>query len=164
MGGARDPMHLAGAAAQPHEQRVSDRLNDGAAHADGVGSGGMTVSPPLFGRIPGPLFGPLAGGHATLYWAMLSTFYHHEFEREPFFLVRAVVVDTTEELVRESSLWSERREELLALGEEAGESSEPGSSGIGFSGSPVLARSGRGSRGGVDRASGTVSAGQQGPV
>ena len=91
--------------------------NDGAAHADGVGSGGMSVSPPLFSRIPGALFGPLAGGHATLYWAMLSTFYHHEFEREPFFLVRSVVVDTTEELVRESSLWSERREELLALGE-----------------------------------------------
>ena len=85
----------------------------------------MSVLPPLFSRIPGTLFGPLAGGHATLYWAMLSTFYHHEFEREPFFLVRSVVVDTTEELVRESSLWSERREELLALGEEAGESAEP---------------------------------------
>jgi len=35
--------------------------------------------------------------------------------REPFFLLRSVVVDTTEELVRESPAWSERRVELLAL-------------------------------------------------
>lgn len=85
----------------------------------------MRTAPPLFGRIPAMLFGPLAGGHATLYWSMLSTFYHHEFEREPFFLIRSVVVETTEELVRESPLWSDRREELLALGEEAGSSAEP---------------------------------------
>jgi hypothetical protein len=27
---------------------------------------------------------------------MLSTFYHHEFEREPFVLIRSVVVELTE--------------------------------------------------------------------
>jgi hypothetical protein len=35
-------------AAQLHEQLVSDKLNDGAANADGVGTGGMSVSQPLF--------------------------------------------------------------------------------------------------------------------
>jgi hypothetical protein len=85
----------------------------------------MAVSPPLFSRVPGALFGPLAGGHASLYWTLLATFYHHEFEREPFFLIRSVVLDTAEELVRESPLWSERRDELLALAEEVGESAEP---------------------------------------
>jgi hypothetical protein len=84
----------------------------------------MTAPPPLWSRIPATLFGPLAGSHTPLYWAMLSTFYHHEFEREPFFLVRGVVLDTTEELVRESPVWSERREELLALAEEAGDAAE----------------------------------------
>jgi hypothetical protein len=34
----------------------------------------MAVPPPLFSRVPGPLFGPLAGSHASLYWALLSTF------------------------------------------------------------------------------------------
>jgi hypothetical protein len=81
----------------------------------------MAAPPPLFSRVPGALFGPLAGSHAALYWSMLSTFYHHEFEREPFFLLRSVVVDTAEELIRESPSWSERREELLALAGDADE-------------------------------------------
>ncbi len=73
----------------------------------------MDAPPPLFSRVPGALFGPLAGSHAALYWSLLSPFYHYEFEREPFFLLRGVVVDTTEELVRESPAWADRREELL---------------------------------------------------
>lgn len=74
----------------------------------------MVEVPALFTRVPAGLFGPLAGGHAALYWAILATYYHHEFEREPFFLIRSVVIDTAEELVRESAIWRERRQELLA--------------------------------------------------
>jgi hypothetical protein len=59
------------------------------------------------------LFGPLAGSHATLYWAILATYYHHEFEREPFFLLRSIAVDTAGDILRESVLWRERRQELL---------------------------------------------------
>ncbi len=84
----------------------------------------MTAPPPLFGRVPIALFGPLAGGHSTLYWSMLSTFYHYEFEREPFFLLRSVVVDTTEELIRESPSWSERRDDLLAIAAEEDQPAE----------------------------------------
>ncbi len=50
----------------------------------------MSVAPPLFSHVPAALFGPLAGSRAPLYWSMLSTFYHHEFEREPFFLIRQI--------------------------------------------------------------------------
>src|SRR5213594_914547 len=64
----------------------------------------MTV-PALFSRVPGPLFGPLAGGHAALYWSLRATFY----------LVRGVVLDTAEDLLRGSPSWSERREELLTI-------------------------------------------------
>ncbi len=70
-------------------------------------------TPALFSRVPAGLFGALAGSHATLYWTILATYYHHEFEREPFFLLRAIAVDTAEELIRESPLWRERRQELL---------------------------------------------------
>jgi hypothetical protein len=77
--------------------------------------------PALFTRVPPGLFGPLAGGHAPLYWAILSAYYHYEFEREPFFLLRGVVLDTAEELVRESAIWRERRQELLAPPEAAAE-------------------------------------------
>jgi Wadjet anti plasmid transformation system JetA-like protein len=75
----------------------------------------MSGVPALFDRVPASLFGPLAGGHAPLYWSILACLYHLEFEREPLFLVKPVVLDTTEELVRDSALWRERREELLAL-------------------------------------------------
>jgi hypothetical protein len=71
----------------------------------------------LFARIPTGLFGPLTGSHAPLHWAILSTYYHYEFEREPFFLLRGVVVDTAEELIRESPIWTERRQELLGPSE-----------------------------------------------
>ena len=65
----------------------------------------MIESSPLFTRVPAALFGPLSGSHATLYWAILAVYYHYEFERKPFFLLRRVVVDTAEELVRESPIW-----------------------------------------------------------
>ncbi|MGH2608430.1 MAG: Wadjet anti-phage system protein JetA family protein, partial [Tepidiformaceae bacterium] len=73
----------------------------------------MGDTPALFTRVPVGLFGALSGGHATLYWTILATYYHHEFEREPFFLLRTIAVDTAEELIRESPLWRERRQELL---------------------------------------------------
>jgi Wadjet protein JetA len=82
--------------------------------------------PALFTRIPPALFGPLGGNHATLHWAMLAVYYHYEFEREPFFLLRSVVVDTAEELVRESSIWQERRQELLGPPEGAADAVEAG--------------------------------------
>jgi hypothetical protein len=77
----------------------------------------MDALPSLFARVPSGLFGPLTGSHAALCWAILSTYYHYEFEREPFFLLRSVVIDTAEELVHESPIWTERRQELLAPSE-----------------------------------------------
>jgi Family of unknown function (DUF5716) len=73
----------------------------------------MMQYPALFSRLPPALFGPLSGSHASLYWAILAVYYQYEFEREPFFLLRSVTVDTAEELVRESPVWQERRHELL---------------------------------------------------
>ena len=70
--------------------------------------------PPLFTRVPPGLFGPLTGAFAPLYWTILSVYYHYEFEREPFFLLKSVVLDTAEELIRESPVWAERRQELIA--------------------------------------------------
>ncbi len=55
--------------------------------------------PPLFTRVPAGLFGPLTGTFAPLYWTILSVYYHYEFEREPFFLLKSVVLDTAEETV-----------------------------------------------------------------
>jgi hypothetical protein len=69
--------------------------------------------PPLFTRVPSGLFGPLTGAFAPLYWTILSLYYHYEFEREPFFLLKSVVLDTAEELIRESPVWAERRQELI---------------------------------------------------
>lgn len=74
----------------------------------------LSEIPSLFGRIPPALFGPLSSPHAPLYWAILARFYQYEFEREPFFLVKAVAVEAAEEVLRGSPLWRERREELLA--------------------------------------------------
>ncbi len=70
--------------------------------------------PHLFDRIPATLLGPLASGQSPLYWDILAEFYHLEFEREPFFLVKTVAVEVSEEILRTSSMWLERREEILA--------------------------------------------------
>jgi hypothetical protein len=74
---------------------------------------GVVEASALFSRIPAALFGPLSGSHATLYWTILAAYYNYEFEREPFFLLRSVVVDTAEELISASTVWQERRHELL---------------------------------------------------
>ena len=73
--------------------------------------------PPLFDRVPPGLIGSLAGPLAPLYWDMLARFYQHEFEREPFNLVRAIAIEETESLLAVSSLWLERRSDLLASDE-----------------------------------------------
>jgi hypothetical protein len=86
----------------------------------------LSEIPPIFGRIPTGLFGPLSSPLAPLYWAILARVYQYEFEREPFFLIRPVAVEVTEELLRESPLWAERREELLALEADAEEAGPPG--------------------------------------
>jgi hypothetical protein len=69
--------------------------------------------PPLFERVPPSLFGPLSGPLAPLYWSLLARFYQHEFEREPFHLVRPVAIDEAEGILASSPLWNERRAELL---------------------------------------------------
>jgi hypothetical protein len=81
--------------------------------------------PDLFTRLPAGLFGPLTGPLAPLYWALLARFYQYEFEREPLPLVKPTAVEVAEQLLRQSSLWAERREELLSLEAEEGPSEEP---------------------------------------
>src|SRR6267142_40513 len=46
-------------------------------------------APALFERVPRGLFGPLGDLYAELYWELLAELYLHEFEREPFVVVRS---------------------------------------------------------------------------
>jgi hypothetical protein len=73
--------------------------------------------PDLFARLPPSLFGVLTGPSASVSWAVLSRFYQHEFEREPFHLVKSIALELVEETVAASPLWTERRAELLAPAE-----------------------------------------------
>ncbi len=70
--------------------------------------------PHLFDRVPATLLGPLASGQSSLYWDVLAEFYHLEFEREPFFLVKNAAIEVSEEILRTSSVWLERREDILS--------------------------------------------------
>src|SRR5438132_1728155 len=72
-------------------------------------------TPGLFERIPRGLFGPLGDPYAELYWELLAALYQHEFEREPFVVVRAVALEIAEYVISASRLWAERRQELEAL-------------------------------------------------
>jgi hypothetical protein len=72
-------------------------------------------TPALFERVPRGLFGPLGDLYAELYWELLAELYRHEFEREPFVVVRPTALDTAEAVIRGSRLWSERRQDLEAL-------------------------------------------------
>jgi len=72
-------------------------------------------TPGLFERVPRGLFGPLGDLYAELYWELLAELYRHEFEREPFVVVRPTALDTAEAVIRGSRLWSERRQDLEAL-------------------------------------------------
>jgi hypothetical protein len=81
----------------------------------------MPDNPPaLFGRVPRGLFGPLSDLYAELYWDLLAELYRHEFEREPFMVLRSTAVDIAETVVCASQLWRDRRQELQALGSDAG--------------------------------------------
>jgi hypothetical protein len=70
--------------------------------------------PQLFGLVPAGLFGPLASGQSSLYWEILARLYQHEFEREPFIVVRPLAAEIAEEVLRTSRIWLERREEIMA--------------------------------------------------
>src|SRR5438128_12323912 len=72
-------------------------------------------TPALFERVPRGLFGPLGDLYAELYWELLAELYRHEFEGEPFVVVRPTALDTAEAVIRGSRLWSERRQDLEAL-------------------------------------------------
>jgi len=79
-----------------------------------------TLGPPqLFERVPQGLFGPLGDPYAELYWGVLASLYQHEFEREPLLVLRAVVLELTEQVIRGSQLWVERRQDLEALAQDA---------------------------------------------
>src|SRR5438093_418536 len=73
------------------------------------------LTPALFERVPRGLFGPLGDPYAELYWELLAELYRHEFEREPFVVVRSTALDVAEAVIRASRLWSERRQDLEAL-------------------------------------------------
>lgn len=75
-------------------------------------------TPKLFDRIPSGLFGPLGDRYAELYWGLLASLYQHEFEREPFVVLRAMAIELAEQVIRGSRLWTERREDLEALAHE----------------------------------------------
>lgn len=75
--------------------------------------------PQLFDRVPAGLFGPLTGPLAPLYWELLTRFYVHEFEGEPMPLDKNAALLHGEFVLRDSTLWRERRNELLAEAEEA---------------------------------------------
>src|SRR5205809_3903215 len=73
------------------------------------------LPPKLFDRAPRTLFGPLEDGYAELYWEVLATLYAFEFEREPFMVTRTMAVEAAEHIIRESPLWTARRQELESL-------------------------------------------------
>lgn len=71
--------------------------------------------PALFDRVPRGLFGPLGDPYAELYWELLAELYHHEFEREPFLVLRSTAIEAAEAVIVASPYWRERRAELEAL-------------------------------------------------
>jgi hypothetical protein len=71
--------------------------------------------PALFERVPRGLFGPLGDPYAELYWELLAELYHHEFEREPFLVLRSTAIEAAEAVIVASPYWRERRAELEAL-------------------------------------------------
>ena len=74
--------------------------------------------PALFERVPRGLFGPLGDLYAELYWDLLAELYRHEFEREPFVVVRSTALDIADAAIRGSRSWNERRQDLEVLARE----------------------------------------------
>lgn len=82
----------------------------------------LEAAPKLFDCVPRGLFGPLGDPYAELYWELLASLYQHEFEREPFVVVRSVALDIAEDVIRGSTQWAERRQDLEVLARQV----EPG--------------------------------------
>jgi hypothetical protein len=76
------------------------------------------LTPAFFQRVPRGLFGPLGGLYAELYWELLAELYRHEFEREPFVVVRSTALDVAEAVIRGSRMWNERPQDLDELAHE----------------------------------------------
>jgi hypothetical protein len=74
--------------------------------------------PALFERVPRGLFAPLGDLYAELYWDLLAELYRHEFEREPFVVVRSTALDIADAVIRGSRSWNERRQDLEVLASE----------------------------------------------
>src|SRR3989442_13181899 len=76
--------------------------------------------PRLFERVPRGLFGPLGDPYAEIYWELLASLYQHEFEREPFVVLRSVALEVAALVIRPSGLWIEggRDLETLARGDD----------------------------------------------
>lgn len=95
------------------------------------------VSTNLFERVPRGLFGPFGDPYAELYWELLANLYQHEFEREPFLVVRHVALEVAEHVIRTSPLWTGRRHELESLAlEDATRQSTSNGTRIGTKGVP----------------------------
>lgn len=69
----------------------------------------------LFERIPRGLFGPLGDPYAELYWDLLANLYLHEFEREPFLVLRQTAMEIAERIIVENPLWALRKQDLETL-------------------------------------------------
>jgi Wadjet anti plasmid transformation system JetA-like protein len=78
----------------------------------------VTAPARLFDRLPRGLFGPLGDPYAEIYWSVLAGIYRHEFEREPFVVVRGLAIEIAEAAIVDSGLWAEKRTELEALARE----------------------------------------------
>ncbi|MBZ5726798.1 MAG: DUF5716 family protein [Acidobacteriia bacterium] len=78
----------------------------------------MDFVPHLFDRVNRGFFGPLSDPHAALYWEILAALYCREFEGEPLPVTRSSTVEMAERIIRESSTWQARREELEQLARE----------------------------------------------
>jgi hypothetical protein len=85
----------------------------------------LPLLPPLFERVPDGLFGPLTGSTAPLHFRILGVLYQHEFEREPFWLVKQAALAVAEQEIAASQLWQERRAELVSVESEEDAAAAP---------------------------------------
>ena len=106
--------------------------------------------PRLFERVPRGLFGPLGDPYAEIYWELLASLYQHEFEREPFVVLRSVALEVAERVIRASRLWIERRQDLEILAREDDQTRDRGGERIPASPGALPATAGGSGRDGDD--------------
>src|SRR3989442_5827361 len=106
--------------------------------------------PRLFERVPRGLFGPLGDPYAEIYWELLASLYQHEFEREPFVVLRSVALEVAERVIRASRLWIERRQDLEILAREDDQTRDRGGERIPAGPRAVAATAGGAGREGGD--------------